>query len=413
MALAVGIMAGFITITMSRTMYSTSSSNTGDLKVREWPIYEPEDDDDPDRKERHLEPIYGMCCGSIESALGIDNFRLGMLPATNDRGDACKLHIGTLGGVGLTTELNQIQTGSELEQPQWKRMLDDFQEQYDLDHGLGGMLTSRIWGLATYRGITAAIFTNHPTDMVEYRVSCDDVSTLIFSEEFGRVPNARAVFTPRAPDGQIPNHDRIREVISFVLPGADGEVGPDHEAQRLVYVAACRAIVGESDKTLRAYTQRSLERLAIVTGADLTEEISKCDGPPSLIAAKSADHLSGPGGHIYEKCEVCNAGIGWCSAQKARCSSGHVWRKSTIHLQLHASSSIVNLEYMYTVRCGVSFLAIQEPGISKYCSFCRTEALDEEHVASMLGHELGRTTRGLFETFDTCLYCAGKFQATY
>ncbi|KAJ5349211.1 Transcription factor IIIC zinc-finger [Penicillium brevicompactum] len=395
MTLAVGIMAGLITITMSRTMYSASSFNLGDLKVREWPIYEPEDDDDPDLKERHLEPIYGM------------------LPARNERGDACKLHLGTLGGVGLATELNQIQTGSELQQPQWKRMLDEFQEQYDLDHGLGGMLTSRIWGLATYRGITAAIFTNHPTDMVEYRVSSDDVSTLVFSEEFGRIPNTRAVFTPRAPDGQIPGHDRVGEVISFVLPGADGEVDPDQETQRLIYVVACRAIVGESDKTLRAYAQRSLERLAIVTGADLTEEIGKCHGPPSLIAAKSADHLSGPGGHVYEKCEVCDAGIGWCSAQQARCSEGHIWRKSNIYLQLLKSSSIVNLGCMYTVRCGVSFLAIQEPGISKYCSFCGTEALDEERVASTPGHDLGKTTIGLFQTFDTCLYCAGKFQATY
>lgn len=413
MTLAVGIMAGLITITMSRTMYSASSFNLGDLKVREWPIYEPEDDDDPDLKERHLEPIYGMCCVLTKCPPGIDHSRLGMLPARNERGDACKLHLGTLGGVGLATELNQIQTGSELQQPQWKRMLDEFQEQYDLDHGLGGMLTSRIWGLATYRGITAAIFTNHPTDMVEYRVSSDDVSTLVFSEEFGRIPNTRAVFTPRAPDGQIPGHDRVGEVISFVLPGADGEVDPDQETQRLIYVVACRAIVGESDKTLRAYAQRSLERLAIVTGADLTEEIGKCHGPPSLIAAKSADHLSGPGGHVYEKCEVCDAGIGWCSAQQARCSEGHIWRKSNICLQLLKSSSIVNLGYMYTVRCGVSFLAIQEPGISKYCSFCGTEALDEERVASTPGHDLGKTTIGLFQTFDTCLYCAGKFQATY
>jgi hypothetical protein len=68
---------------------------------------------------------------------------------------------------------------------------------------------------------------------------------------------------------------------------------------------------------------------------------------------------------------------------------------------------------MCTVRCGVSFLAIQEPGISKYCSFCHTEALDEESVASSRGRKLSQTVSGLFGTFDTCLYCAGKFQPTY
>lgn len=64
----------------------------------------------------------------------------------------------------------------------------------------------------------------------------------------------------------------------------------------------------------------------------------------------------------------------------------------------------------YKVRCGLSFLSIQEPGISKYCSFCRTEALDEEYVATTRGRKLSKLASDLFETFDTCLYCAGKFQ---
>lgn len=64
----------------------------------------------------------------------------------------------------------------------------------------------------------------------------------------------------------------------------------------------------------------------------------------------------------------------------------------------------------YKVRCGLSFLSIQEPRISKYCSFCRTEALDEEYVAIARGRKLCKLASGLFETFDTCLYCAGKFQ---
>ncbi|CAG7928474.1 unnamed protein product [Penicillium olsonii] len=372
MVLAVGVMAGFITISMHREMYDTTGSNSLDLRVREWPIVEPENEDTPNRKGRHLEPIYGM------------------LPATNQQGRTCKLHLGTLGGVGLTTELSQIEAGKTPQQPQWKRMVEDIQEQYDLDHDLGGTSVSRIWGLATYRGITAAISTFHPTDMIEYRVSSDDVSTLVFSEEFGRIPDTRAVFTPCMASGQSPDHNRIGDVIHFVLPGADGDVDPDEEGQRLIYVVACRAIVGESDQAIRTLAQRSLERLAIVTGADLTDEISKCGSPPSLLDAKSADQITGPGGYIYERCEVCDAGIGWSSTQQARCANGHLW-----------------------LRCGVSFLAIQEPGISKYCSFCRTEALDEEYVAAALGHEMSKTARGLFETFDACLHCAGKFQAIY
>jgi hypothetical protein len=262
--------------------------------------------------------------------MSIANLPLALLPTKDEHSDTCKLHLGTLGGVGLTAELSHIQNDNALQQPQWKRMVEDFQEQFDLDHDLGGMVVSRIWGLASCRNITAAIFTNHPTDMVEYRVSSDDSTTIVFSEEFGRIADSRAVFTPRTLSGQTLGHDQVGEVIRSVLPGADGDVESDEESQRLIYVVACRAIVGEKDKSLRAHAQRSLERLAIVTGANLTEEISKCNGGPSLLAAKSMDHLNGPGGHVFEKCEVCNAGMGWCSTHQARCANGHIWRKSTV-----------------------------------------------------------------------------------
>ena len=58
------------------------------------------------------------------------------------------------------------------------------------------------------------------------------------------------------------------------------------------------------------------------------------------------------------------------------------------------------------------FLAIQEPGLSKYCSRCRTEYINEETVARIHEGSLCPLFRNLFEAFDTCLYCGGKFQAS-
>jgi hypothetical protein len=66
--------------------------------------------------------------------------------------------------------------------------------------------------------------------------------------------------------------------------------------------------------------------------------------------------------------------------------------------------------FVNLARCGLSFLAIQEPGISKYCSLCQTEYLDEDSLVLMRGGKLSRTFSELFEAFDTCLYCGGKFQ---
>ncbi|KAJ5823731.1 Transcription factor IIIC zinc-finger [Penicillium robsamsonii] len=371
-ALAVGAMAGFIAVSMPYDAYTGSVTNSDAFEFHDYPIYEPETEDNKGCRVRHLEPIAAM------------------LASTNQENGICNLHIGTLGGVGLITELRQLQSVNALQQPKWKRMIEEFQDDYDLEHDLGGMSVSRIWGLAGHRNITAAIFTSHPTDMIEYRITSDDRSMIVFSEEGEPTRNTQARFAVHIPDGQTSDNDQTGEVIRFVLPGGDGNIEPDTESQRLIYAVACRAIVGEEDKSLRIRARQSLERLAVVTGADLSDEISKCNGSPAPISAKSMDQLNGPGGHIYEKCEVCDAAIGWPKAQSAQCANGHVWE-----------------------RCGLSFLAIQEPGISKYCFVCRKEALDEERVACVRGGKQGRTFDALFETFDTCLQCAAKFQASY
>ncbi|KAJ5971563.1 Transcription factor IIIC zinc-finger [Penicillium vulpinum] len=371
-ALAVGAMAGFITISMPYAVYMGSVANSDAFEFRDYPIYEPQTEDNKGQQRKHLEPIAAM------------------LTSMNQQSDTCKLHLGTLGGVGLVTELHQLQSNNALQQPKWKRMIEDFQDDYDLEHNLGGMSVSRIWGLASYRNMTAVIFTSHPTDMIEYRITSDDRSMIVFTEEGEPTANTQSLFTAHVPDRQTSGHNQTGEVIRFVLPGESGDIQPDPESQRLVYAVACRAIVGEKDQSLRLHAQRSLERLAVVTGADLRDEISKCNSGPAPIAAKTMDQLTGPGGHIYEKCEICDVGIGWPTAKSAQCANGHVWE-----------------------RCGLSFLAIQEPGVSKYCSVCRKEALDEELVAYTRGEKQGRTFDALFETFDICLHCAVKFQASY
>lgn len=250
-----------------------------------------------------------------------------MLTSVNEQSQTCKLHLGTLGGIGLVAEFHQLQSDSALQQPKWKRMVEEFQDDYDLEYDLGGMSISRIWGLAAYRNITATIFTSHPTDMIEYRITSDDRSMIVFSEEGERTTDAQPLFAAHHPGGQTSNHNRTGEVIRFVLPGDDGNIELDPESQRLIYAVACRAIVDTKDKSLRLHARRSLERLAVVTGADLSDEISKCNSNPTPVSARTIDQVTGPGGHIYEKCEVCDAGIGWPSAQLAQCANGHVWGK--------------------------------------------------------------------------------------
>ena len=92
------------------------------------------------------------------------------------------------------------------------------------------------------------------------------------------------------------------------------------------------------------------------------------------------------------------------------------------------------------VRCALTSLAIQEPGISKFCSQCGTEYLNEDLAFAAINSattstaridgqpeqmELDlnedqvskeqtddcTTARYIFEHFDTCIYCGGKFRA--
>lgn len=134
-----------------------------------------------------------------------------MLTSTSEQGDKCKLQIGTLGGIGLVAELHQLPSDGALQQPQWKRMIEEFQDDYDLEHDLGGMSVSRIWGLAAYRNMTAAIFTSHPTDMIEYRITSDDRSMIVFSQEGEPTRDTQTCLTRACPMVNPPTSTRLEK----------------------------------------------------------------------------------------------------------------------------------------------------------------------------------------------------------
>jgi hypothetical protein len=260
-----------------------------------------------------------------------------MATCVDEQNNTCNLCLGTLGGIGLTTKMRQLQNGDPLQRPRWKHLIEDCQEQFDLDLDLGGSSMSRIWGLSSYRNVTAILFTRHPTDMLEYRVASDDKSTIVFSSELEHAPATSFLFAPQIPNGESPVHVQRESALNFVLSGDDGDIEPDTESQRLVYVAICCTIMGSKNKSLLAHARRFLERLAIVTGADLSEEMRKCNGESTAIAARSADQLSGPGGQLFERCDICDAGIGWHSAQEAKCANGHLFSKSPCDMRMRWS----------------------------------------------------------------------------
>lgn len=250
-----------------------------------------------------------------------------MTTSSDERSKALSIHLGTLGGIGAVLDLNGSGTDITPKTPQWRKVIEDCLEQFDLDRDLGGQSVARVWGIGSYRGVVAVLFSRHPTDMIEYRVTSDEKSALAFATENRNYsPDIHTLFasTATATESWSPA-DHREAVISYVLSNMDEKAEQDPEAQRLVYASACCAIVDQKGEAIRSHARQLLERLATLTGADLSDEIAKCSDKSPKIPAKPIEQLSGPGSHMFEKCEICDAGIDWISASEAQCANGHLF----------------------------------------------------------------------------------------
>lgn len=94
-----------------------------------------------------------------------------------------------------------------------------------------------------------------------------------------------------------------------------------------------------------------------------------------------------------DRCDLCSALIPFTDLNTATCANGHQFP-----------------------RCGISLIAIQAPGITKYCGICSTPFLSEAFVqAQEAGEGLSVSepkatlARVLFQTCDVCVFCGGKF----
>ncbi|KAJ5621629.1 hypothetical protein N7528_006412 [Penicillium herquei] len=370
--LSIGIVGGVLTLTWPSSALNLSEPAGAGMEIQEWPCSSLPTEEG-DMFPRHMEPVSSF------------------FTAHNVQDDVCTLHMGTVGGLGAAIDLDKSGTLETWRVPQWMDFVQRYREEYDLDRDLRGYNLARIWGLATYQGFTAVVFTMHPTDMVEYRMNSAEGAFVGFIDEAtGDVANMHALFLPPADDdGENSARAKRGQVITSVLSTVEREGGLSPENYKMIYTAACCAITDEQTEQVRHQAREWLERLAEKTGADLTEEISKCADGSSMISAKSSDHLNGPGGYLFERCEVCDAGLIWDSPKEVQCQNGHLF-----------------------VRCGLTFQAIQEPGVSKYCSICQAEYFDEDLLIRIRDGHVDPAFMHLFDTFDTCIYCDKKFQAS-
>ncbi|KAL4808074.1 transcription factor IIIC subunit delta N-term-domain-containing protein [Aspergillus unguis] len=248
----------------------------------------------------------------------------GMAVAIDPSSETPILHFGTTGGYTATGLIGNMESQSSAP---WNIQVEDIRERFDIDRDLGGLAVSRAWGIASMQGLVAAAVTLHPGDMVEYRTNSEDRLTIVFSTANGQPNKLDGVSFLR--DSPISSANFLTErrgvVLQYILREA---VTKNTLPPKVLYAAACCAIVQSQSAELLANARKTLEKLSATTGVDLTDEIAKCSEPGSTIEAKSADVLGPSGEAVFEKCEVCDAGIVWDSAQEAQCATGHVFGMS-------------------------------------------------------------------------------------
>ncbi|KAK7187472.1 hypothetical protein DPSP01_002588 [Paraphaeosphaeria sporulosa] len=338
--------------------------------------------------------------------------------------------------------------------PHWREQLWDAQALFSAQHELAGNVRSKVWGLSTspLGDFIAACSTIHPSDMIEYGPPNDRRTSITISglRDYDKdakleVPaqNCSAeglVFTlrkwaERTGDGNESSPSTISQVAAqlSVLHPESSSSQMNGEPTSEVPMNDIRALMTHIKHTLLSPTTIN-KRLQILVSQTLAPSLSTLL-PRTLIAyslatfvsvlpqsltratrfsAEIAQHhrrivalvdtIMAEGDEDYPRevvstpmqpcdtCDFCSASIPLEDLDTARCTNGHEFS-----------------------RCGISFVAIQRPRISKACALCRTPYLSEEFVGAQEEDELGRVegevslARALFLACDVCIYCGGKF----
>ncbi|KAL3263397.1 hypothetical protein ABHI18_001786 [Aspergillus niger] len=365
--LAAGTLAGLILIKASKEPHKGIHPSSGRVRLQELLFYESPENDSETEPPRHSEPISAM------------------IVAMDTHSHAPVLYLATAGGFTAAVPFRDGDDEYPINVVPWKDQLDDVRERYDFDRDLGGLAVARAWGMASCKGMIAAGITVHPGDMIEYRTAAEERLTIIMSTADGSQSDG---LDSRSVSDSSPEYLRQQReaALGYILHFEDNNENRQPLSLSILYATACCTIIESRNEALLSQAHKVLVRLATITGVDLNEELSKCSTSGPKIGHKPAEMLDGPGGQMFERCEICSAGISWYSAEEAQCATGHVF-----------------------VRCSLTSLAIQDPGSSKVCSSCGKEYLNEDSIEPSES-DVSYTCRTLFDAFDTCVYCNGKYR---
>lgn len=244
----------------------------------------------------------------------------------------------------------------------------------DRKHGLGGMTCVEYWGTAWSpdHTLAAACVSVHPSDMIDFAIPSWQRITIVFAR--GQEPSSTLL---GADDAAIVQDRIVDFVVNLGLDLAKTEWD-----SKILCNAAALIKLRNSEVDLDGTTDGDVHPESL---RSQQTDLMDVDSPE-----KSAANI----GTTAETCEICNSPIPFTldlDLDQARCTRGHRF-----------------------TRCSLSFVAIQEPGISKFCSKCGRQFLDPGKMKpGSPNHDNAdgpSLSQVVFDKFDVCPYCQGKFR---
>ncbi|KAE8868787.1 hypothetical protein PTNB73_03840 [Pyrenophora teres f. teres] len=352
---------------------------------------------------------------------------------------APRLHVSSLLSTlhSPTTVIELSSNGLKtLGTPSWREKIENNLALFSVKNGLKGNSKAKVWGLTAspLGDYIAACNSVHPSDMIEYGIPADRSGTVAISSLRNNTQQ-RDIFTKnnvsaegvlytlkKLAENTVEDPDELSTFakdmvkklleaytapaisedntdISTLYPNTSDTnvlitafkkaafLDPETLEDRYTILVAQACKTGSSidlQKTLIAYrlagelqhlppslsnTPFSSEILAqhrqlialidTVMAKGDAPEVSTTDVEPSNDPSNGDSTPKNPTVPTIwqDTCDICSASIPFTDLNTATCTNGHE-----------------------SPRCGLSFLAIQAPGITKYCGICSTPFLSDEFV---------------------------------
>ncbi|CBY01937.1 hypothetical protein IAQ61_006529 [Plenodomus lingam] len=342
-----------------------------------------------------------------------------------------KLHMSSLTSTVKTHTVELEVTSSGLVQsgvPMWRDQIENHLAQFSVKHGLKGNCLARIWGLtlSPLGDFFATSYTLHPSDMIEYGPPGDrrGIVAISTSRKYSQLRQAFPSWNVSA-EGVLLTMKKLAQ--NAVEEDDPMSAFAEEMVEKLLQVYASPQEAGSGNEYLATLCPSNLDKLveafkkvAFLNRHSLRDRYTilvdqACNTAPSqdlpktLIAYRLATALQHLPSSLSKSafsaeirahhqqfvslidsitadatmetettipisstdvCDFCSAPIPLNDLTWAACTNGHSFP-----------------------RCGLSFLAIQAPGITKYCGICSTPFLNEPFVEAQEVMDPGKSDK--------------------